>query len=111
MSEGESGKWTFQRNIVGLTLLLFASGYIGQHTTVLVSVSGWPRVMLHYLGELVLTFVAVGCAFWRAYGTSELHRERIAWLERSALWFYVGLGAVLLNVILLTAALVLGKLG
>jgi hypothetical protein len=111
MDDVESGKWTFQRNIIGLTLLLFASSYIGKHAALLMPLSGVPQVLIHYLGELVLTAVAVGAAVWRAYGTSERHRGRVAWLERSAVWFHVGLGAVALNLILLTAALALGKLG
>ncbi len=110
MSDDESRHWTFQLNIVGLTLLLFASGYIGRHILMLVPLTGWSRVPLHYLGELVLTAVAVQYAMGRAYGASERHRPRIAWLERSAVWFYVGLAAVVLNLILLTVAVVLGKL-
>lgn len=111
MNDVESGKWTFQRNIVGLTLLLFASSYLGKHAALLMPLSGTPQVLIHYLGELVLTGVAVAAALWRAFGTSEQHRARIAWLERSAVWFYVGLGAVALNLVLMTAAMTLGKLG
>jgi hypothetical protein len=108
MSDDESRAWTFQMNIAGLTLLLFASGYIGTHLALLVPLSGWPRALAHYLGELVLTAVAVGVALWRAYGASEPHRGRVGWLMRSAVWLYVGLGAVVLNLMLLTALLMLG---
>jgi hypothetical protein len=111
MDEDESRRWTFQKNIVGLTLLLFAAGYIGPHAALLLPVSGLPRVLIHYSGEMVLAAVAVATALWRAFGAVERHRHRVAWLERSAVWFYVGLGAVALNVVLLTTALVRGKLG
>jgi hypothetical protein len=108
MDDGDSRKWTFQLNIVGLTLLLFSAGYIGKHAAVLVPLSGFPKVLLHYLGELVLTAMAVVTALWRAYGTSERHRSRVAWLERSATCYYLGLGLVVLNFLLLTLIVVLG---
>lgn len=111
MSDDASREWTFQLNIAGLTLLLFASGYIGQHLALRVPMSGLPQILCHYLGEVVLTVVAFGYALSRAYGASEAHRSRVAWLKRSAVWLYVGLGAVGLNLILLTAGLMLGKLG
>ena len=110
MSDDESREWTFQMNLAGLTLLLFASGYIGKHFALLVPLPGTTRVLAHYFGELVLTGVAVGLALWRAFGTSRTHRPRVAWLKQSAVWFYVGLGAVVLNLVLLTAALILGRL-
>jgi hypothetical protein len=110
MRDDGSREWTFQLNIAGLTLLLFAAGYIGQHLAVLAPVSGSPRILFHYLGELVLTAVSFGYALWRAYGASESHRDRVGWLKRSPVWFYVGLAAVALNLILLTVLLVLGKL-
>src|SRR5262249_37173573 len=74
MSDDESREWNFQLNLAGLTLLLFASGYIGQHLALLLPLSGWPRVLVHYSGELVLTALAVGAAMWKAYGASEPHR-------------------------------------
>jgi hypothetical protein len=110
MSDDESREWNFQLNIAGLALLLFASGYIGQHLAVLLPLSGLPSVLVHYSGELVLTALTVGAAMWKAYGASEQHRGRVGWLKRSAVWFYVGAGAVMLNLLLLTALLLLGKL-
>ena len=111
MSDDESRDWTFQMNIAGLTLLLFASGYIGKHFSLLIPQSGFPQVLVHYLGELALTGVAFGLAIVRAFGASARHRGRVAWLKQSAVWFYVGLGAVVLNLVLMTAGLMLGKLG
>jgi hypothetical protein len=108
MDQSESRKWTFQLNIMGLTLLLFASGYIGRHAALLMPVSGFPQLSMHYLGESVLTVVAVLTALWRAYGTSERHYHRVAWMEKSAVCFYLGLGAVVLNVLLMILAVVMG---
>ncbi|MBL8795377.1 MAG: hypothetical protein JNM56_15845 [Planctomycetia bacterium] len=110
MNDEEARQWNFQLNIVGLTLLLFAAGYIGQHLALLMPVSGWGQVAAHYLGELVLTIVAAITALSRAYGSHSQQRHRIAWLERSAVWLYIGVGAVLLNQGLLTAALLLNRL-
>ncbi len=110
MNDDNLREWNFQLNIAGLTLLLFASGYIGQHLALLFPVSGLPRILFHYSGELVLTAVAFGYAMSRAFGASEPQRRRVDWLKRSAVWLYVGLGAVLVNLILLTALLMLGKL-
>jgi len=110
MSDDESRAWIFQMNIAGLTLLLFASGYIGPHVALLMPLAGWSQALVHYLGELVLTCVAIGLALWRAYGASEPHRGRVAWLKQSTVWFYIGLGAVVVNLVLLTAVLMLGKL-
>jgi hypothetical protein len=108
MDDAESRKWTFQLNIVGLTLLLFSSGYIGKHAAVILPQSGFLRALMHYLGELVLTAMTVAIALWRAFGTSARHQHRVAWLEQSAVCFYVGLGAVVLNFLLLTLAVILG---
>jgi hypothetical protein len=108
--DDELREWTFQLNIAGLTLLLFASGYIGQHLALLVPVSGAARIVFHYLGELVLTAVAFGYAMWRAFGASQPHRSRVDWLKRSPVWLYVGFGSVAVNMILLTVLLMLGKL-
>src|SRR5262245_7243837 len=80
MSDDESREWTFHLNIAGLTLLLFAAGYIGKHFALLVPLPGASRVLAHYFGELVLTGVAVGLALWRAFGASRPHRPRVAWL-------------------------------
>jgi len=110
MRDDAAREWNFQLNIAGLTMLLFAAGYIGQHLAVLVPVSGSTRIVFHYLGELVLTAVSFGYALWRAYGASESHRDRVGWLKHSPVWFWVGLGSVALNLVLLTALLVLGKL-
>jgi uncharacterized membrane protein YidH (DUF202 family) len=110
MNDDESREWTFQLNIAGLTLLLFASAYIGQHLAVLYPLSGASRIATHYLGELVLTAVAFGYALSRAFGASQPQRRRVDWLKRSPVWLYVGLAAVLVNLILLTVLLVLGKL-
>ena len=110
MNDDESREWTFQLNIAGLTLLLFASGYIGQHLAVLFPVTGGPRIAMHYFGELVLTAVAFGYAMWRAFGASQPQRGHVDWLKRSPVWLYIGLGAVLVNLILLTVLLIQGKL-
>src|SRR5262245_60828938 len=107
----ESQERTFQLNIAGLTLLLFASSYIGRHLATLMPLSGIPQLLAHYLGELVLTAVAVGIALWRAYRASEPRRGRLGWLNQSPVWLYVGLGAVGLNLLLMTALLIQGKLG
>ena len=50
----ESQERTLQLNIAGLTLLLFASSYIGRHLATLMPLSGLPQLLAHYLGELVL---------------------------------------------------------
>lgn len=110
MNEDESREWTFQLNIAGLTILLFASGYIGQHLAVLYPVTSAAKLGMHYLGELVLTVVAFGYAMSRAFGASQPQRRRVDWLKRSIVWFYVGLAAVFVNLILLTVLLVQGKL-
>lgn len=107
----EARERTFQMNIAGLTLLLFASSYIGRHLATLIPLSGIPQLLAHYLGELVLTAVAVGIALWRAYRSSEPHRGRVGWSDQSPVWLYVGLGAVLLNLTLLTVLLIQGTLG
>lgn len=111
MSDHKSQEWNFQVNMAGLTLLLFATGYIGQHLTQLMPPSGVSRVLVHYLGELVLTVVALGLALWRAFGASQLHQGRVAWLRGAAVCFYVGLAAVALNVAMLAVLLVLDLLG
>lgn len=100
---------TFQLNIAGLTLLLFASSYIGRHLAVLMPVSGIAQLLVHYLGELVLTAVAVGFALWRAYRATR--HGRAGWLTQRAVWLYVGLGAVTLNLVLMAVLLLLGRLG
>jgi len=110
MDNDESREWTFQLNIAGLTLLLFASSYIGQHLAVLFPVTGGRRIAVHYLGELVLTGVALGYAMWRAFGASQPQRHHVDWLKRSPIWFYVGMASVVVNLILLTTLVVLGKL-
>lgn len=110
MRDDDEREWNFQLNIAGLTLLLFAAGYIGQHVIALASLEGWSRIVSHYLGELVLTVVAFGYALSRAYGASRQRRDRVSWLEGSIVWFHVGLAAVALNVVLLTTLVVLGRL-
>src|SRR5262245_51482523 len=108
MDDSDSRKWTFQLNIVGLTLLLFSFGYIGQHAAVLIPLSGMPRALMHYLGEIVLTAIAVMLAVSRAYGTSERHSRRVAWLEQSMVCYYFGMASVVINFLLLTLAVIVG---
>ena len=110
MSDDESRAWTFQMNIAGLTLLLFASSYLGRHLAILIPLSGIAKLLTHYLGELVLTAVAVGVALWRAYRSSDPDRGRAGWLDRVPVWLYVGLGAVGLNLVLMTVLLIQGRL-
>lgn len=110
MHDEESREWIFQLNIAGLTLLLFASGYIGKHLAALVPMSGVFQIVSHYLGELVLTLVSFGYVMARAYGSSASRRHKVGWLKRSALWLYVGVAAVLLNLALLTVLVIMGKL-
>ena len=110
MNDDDSRDWCFQLNIAGLTLLLFASSYIGQHLAMLLPAKGLPQTLLHYSGEFVLTIVAFIYAMSRAYGASKPQQERVDWLKRSTVWLYVGLGAVTVNLVLLTILLVQWKL-
>lgn len=105
-----TSEWRFQLNILGLTLLLFAAGYIGKHLTALLTLKGASQVVAHYLGEIVLTAVSLYYAFSRAWGATPGQRFRVAWLERTLLFFYAGLAAVVLNIILLTISIILGVL-
>mgnify|MGYP000048771025 CR=1 FL=1 len=109
MSAYSHEEMTLQKNIYGLIFLLYSVTYIGSHATVIFSLKGLPKEILHYSGEVVLILCAVG------YGTSSLLSKsadgvrRLGILSRVPILYWIGCSAVALNAALLVISIVTGR--
>jgi membrane protease YdiL (CAAX protease family) len=109
MSTYSQTEITLQKNIYGLIFLLYSANYIATHATVIFSLKGIPKEILHYSGEFILILCAVG------YGASSILSKtaegvaRLGLLSRMPILYWIGCGAVGLNATLLLVSLVSGR--